>query len=125
MAIAYLLGKNYVGMRAEDLLIAARWLQSEVDPASTPKIDLVCSGSAVATAGLHAAALEEELFENITVHQALPSWEPILASLTSESQFVNCIHGATRAYDLSDLIAVLEDRIEVLDPVGAMGTIEE
>jgi len=120
VAIAYLLGKNYVGMRAEDLLVAARWLRSEIDPSSAAQVDLVCSGGAVATAGLHAAALQDELFANITLHQMLPSWESILDSLVSESQFVNCIHGATRAYDLSDLIATLDDRVDILEPVDAM-----
>lgn len=120
VAIAYLLGKNYVGMRAEDLLVAARWLQSETDPSTTAKIDLVCSGD-VGTAGLHAAALEDALFAKIMLHRTLPSWEPILASLTSEDQFVNCIHGATRVYDLPDLIATLEGRIDIVEPVNAMG----
>lgn len=125
VAIAYLLGKNYVGMRAEDLLVAARWLQGEINPSINAKIDLVCSGSPVATAGLHAAALEDELFAHIKLHQSLPSWEPVLESLTSESQFVNCIHGATRVYDLSDLIAILGDRVAILEPVDAMGNVGE
>src|SRR6056297_1865770 len=123
VAIAYLLGKNYVGMRAEDLLVAARWLQSETDPSRTGKVDLVCSGD-VATAGLHAATLEEALFAHITLHRMLPSWEPILASLTSEAQFVNCIHGATRVYDLPDLVATLDNRVEMVEPVNAMGKVQ-
>lgn len=120
LAIAYLLGKNYVAMRAEDVLVAARWLQSQ---ASVDNVDLVCYGH-VGTAGLHAAALEDQLFGQVTLYRTLPSWETIMASLTSDDQFVNCIHGAARQYDLTDLAAVLHHRIQIVEPIDAMGKVE-
>lgn len=117
LAIAYLLGRNYIGMRAEDLLVAARWLQEKAD--GNGEIHLVAYGE-VAPAALHAAALEEQLFSKVSLYRTIPSWETIIASLTSEDQFVNCIHGATRAYDLTDLRESLGNRAKLHQPINAM-----
>ncbi len=129
LAIAYLLGENYIGMRAEDLLIAARWLQTQAndqandqatDRATGEPVALVANGK-LGPVALHAAALQPNLFAQVTIFDSINTWETILSSLTSQDQFVNCIHGAARVYDLQDLINQLGDQIKMMNVVDAMG----
>ncbi|XZE51669.1 alpha/beta hydrolase family protein [Planctomycetaceae bacterium SH139] len=125
LAIAYLLGENYIGMRAEDLLIAARWLQTQAsveanDRANVTPLALVAIGK-LGPVALHAAALQPSMFAKVTIFNSINTWETIFSSLTSQDQFVNCIHGAARVYDLQDLINQLGDQIEMINVVDAMG----
>ena len=120
IATAYLLGLNYTGLRAEDLLASARWfLENEKQPIDGQKLKLISVGKTGLPA-LHAAAVEPKLFEKITLINSLSGWETIITSRNSLDQFVNCIHGALRAYDIGDLIASLNGRVEVIAPVNAM-----
>ncbi|WP_437190937.1 alpha/beta hydrolase family protein [Planctomicrobium sp. SH527] len=120
LATAYLLGLNYTGLRAEDLLVSARWLlENEKLPLDGQKLKLISIGQTGLPA-LHASAVEPKLFDKVTLINSLSGWETIITSRNSQDQLVNCIHGALRAYDISDLIASLDGRVEVIAPVDAM-----
>lgn len=120
--LAYLLEKNYVALRANDLLASARWfLENEKLPTDKPGLELVAIGLPGLPA-LHAAALEQQLFRQVTLADTLPSWKAILDSQTPYGQHVNSIHGAARVYELSDLAGVLGDRLKTIDPAQVNGT---
>jgi len=119
--LAYLLEKNFVGLRANDLLGTARWfLENEKLPLQGQKLSLVAVGLPGLSA-LHAAALEQNLFHHVTLSQTLPSWKAILDEPIPYGQHVNSIHGAARTYELSQLADVLGDRIQILDPASVSG----
>ena len=61
VSTAYCLGRSYVGMRAEDILIAARYAAKELAGGPADAVDLVAVGN-VGVPALHAAALEPALF---------------------------------------------------------------
>jgi hypothetical protein len=101
--MAYKLGKSFVGMRAEDILVCARFL-SEADTKTPAPVHLI----AVAEAGppaLHAAAVEKHLFAHVTLRDSMTSWVPTVRDPTLPGQLVQTVHGALQAYDLADLLA--------------------
>ena len=105
VATAYLLGKSYVGMRAEDILRCASLLRSSTPPfphSPTPlRVHLVAVGEAGVPA-LHAAAFEPDLFASVQFVRCLRSWVEVVG-LPAGNQRVNVVHGALAAYDLPDL----------------------
>jgi len=113
---AYLLGKSYVGMRAEDVLLCGRLLKAE----GAGRISLAAVGN-VTVPALHAAAVEPELFHAVTLKRGLVSWKSVIESGMNMNQLVNTVHGALTAYDLPDLRAALGDRLRVEEPLNAMG----
>lgn len=124
---AYNLGRSYVGMRAEDVLVAARHLAGTTASAKqrggkSPAVILV----AVAHAGvpaLHAAALEPELFESVRLRRALASWGHVLRSRRPADQLQNTVHAALTTYDLGDLAATLGKKLLLTQPVDAEGAL--
>lgn len=102
---AYLLGRPMLTMRAEDVLISARYL-AERDDAGGKQVDLVALAGAGPPA-LHAAALEAGLFAAVKLVDAPGSWIDHLRDPASPGQLVNTVHGALRYYDLADLKASL------------------
>jgi len=113
---AYLLGRSYVGMRAEDILACALFLQSR----QKGPVDLVAVGH-VGVPALHAAALEPEMFAKIRLVRALTCWSNIIELGVSGNQLVNAVHGALTLYDLPDLAATIGDKLTVEQPLDAMG----
>lgn len=113
---AYLLGRSYVGMRAEDILTCARILRERSDGS----VDLVAVGH-VCVPALHAAALEPELFGAVRLVRGLVSWADIIEGGQSRNQLTNVVHGALCEYDLPDLAKVLGDRLTIEQPLNAMG----
>ena len=112
---AYLLGRSYVGMRAEDVLVCARFLkQQQAGP-----VDLVAAGN-VTIPALHAAALEPELFGSVKLTGLLSSWSNVIELGRSYNQQVNAVHGALTTYDLPDLAATLGDKLVVKEPLNAL-----
>jgi hypothetical protein len=108
---AYLLGKSIVGMRAEDVLQASRFL-STWDNGKGP-IDLVGIGGAGVPA-LHAAALEAPLYGRVRLERSLASWSDLVRHPDAPGQMINTVHGALRAYDLPDLVASLpRDKVTI------------
>ena len=113
---AYLLGRSYVGMRAEDIFICARLLQEQYKG----PVDLIATGH-VCVPALHAAALEPDLFRSVRLIRGLTSWSNVVESGLSRGQLVNTLHGALNVYDLPDLARLLGDRLIVEQPLDAQG----
>jgi hypothetical protein len=114
--MAYLLGRSYVGMRAEDILVCARLLSQEKDG----PVNLISTGN-VGVPALHAAALEPALFNSIKLVRSLSSWSSVIESGCSFNQQVNTVHGALKTYDLPNLANVLGDKLTVEEPLDAFG----
>jgi dienelactone hydrolase len=111
---AYLLGRSYVGMRAEDVLVCGRYLQ-QMGP-----VDLVAVGN-VGVPALHSAALEPNLFGSVKLIRSLVSWSNVIESGRSYNQQVNTVYGALKVYDLPDLAAALGGRLIIEEPLDALG----
>ena len=113
---AYVLGRSYVGMRAEDLLVAARYAAQET---SAAQVELVAVGN-VGVPALHAAALEPDLFASVKLVGTLKSWSNVIRSHMTRNQLANVVHGALRTYDLPDLAATLGRKLTIEHPVDAL-----
>lgn len=114
---SYLLGKSMVGMRAEDILRCTRFLATWENQGPPARIDLLAIG-VVGPPALHAAALEQHLYQSVKLIRSLSSWSDVVRHPDAPGQLINTVHGALRAYDLPDLMAVLpRDMISVEEPV--------
>ena len=69
--MAYLLGRSCVGLRAENILAASRWLKEQTPPGKRAAVRLIAVGQAGIPA-LHAAALEPDLFQSVAFSHAPP-----------------------------------------------------
>ncbi|MHC4628553.1 MAG: alpha/beta hydrolase, partial [Planctomycetota bacterium] len=113
---AYLLGRSYVGMRAEDVLVCSRFLSQE----QAGPVNLIAVGN-VGVPALHAAALEPDLFGSVKLMRSLVSWSNVIESGRSSNQQVSAVHGALTRYDLPDLAATLGAKLTVEEPLNALG----
>lgn len=112
---AYLLGRSYVGLRAEDVLVSARYLKEQVLSDSSGGVRLVAVGH-VGIPALHAAAVEPGLFESVKLVRSLASWSAVVHSGRTQVQPAHIVHGALLKYDLPDLAATLDGRLTVEQP---------
>ncbi len=103
---AYLLGKSFVGMRTEDVLIASHVLREYGDNSGRGPIHIIGVGEATVPV-LHATAFEPDLFASATLEDGLESWTSLLGERVTHRQLFNTVHGALAVYDLPDLRAVL------------------
>lgn len=120
--LAYLLGKSYVGMRTEDILVCARELGRDKDGTTQP-VRLIAHGH-VTVPALHAAALEPELFADVELHDGLASWSHVIAERISHRQLINFVHGCLSHYDLPDLVKAIRSsgrEVTIHNPTDAMG----
>jgi hypothetical protein len=101
--ISYMLGRNWLAMRTEDMIVAARWLAEEEDQSS---IRLAAYGE-FGPAARHAAALEGELIGPLQVEGGLTSWRQLMTSTDAYPHIHNAVHGVLRHYDLPDLDKLL------------------
>jgi hypothetical protein len=113
---AYLLGRSYVGMRAEDILVCTRFLKQQ----QAGLVELIAVGN-VSLPALHAAALEPELFDSVKLTGMLSSWSNVIELGRFNNQQVNAVQGALKTYDLPDLAATLGDKLIIEKPVDALG----
>jgi hypothetical protein len=113
---AYLLGRSYVGMRAEDVLACARFLRQEYGA----PVEFVAVGN-VGVPALHAAALEPELFASVKLARTLSSWSNVIGLGRSVNQQANAVHGALTTYDLPDLAGILGDKLIIRESLDALG----
>jgi hypothetical protein len=120
--IAYMLGRSYVGMRAEDVLVCARYAASRAAGGPQRAVDLVAIGN-VGIAALHAAALEPNLFSTVKLSRMLRSWSTIVHERLNRNQVANVVHGALLHYDLPNLVATLGEKVAVAEPVNAVGKV--
>ncbi len=115
---AYCLGRSYVGMRAEDVLVAARYAATQLDGGPVDAVGLVAVGH-VGVPALHAAALEPSLFSSVKLSGTLVSWASVLERRVTINQHINIVHGALREYDLPNLAAALGGKLTIEDPRDA------
>ena len=120
---AYVMGRSFVAMRAEDILTAARYTADTSHPRHGT-VELIAIGS-IAVSALHAAALEPQLFDRVTLQNMLASWSSIVHNRTSNNQLINTVHGALKAYDLPDLVSALGDKVTVKNPLNPKGLLVE
>ncbi len=121
--IAYMIGKSFVGMRAEDILVSARFLSERISENDSPRIHVAAVGE-VGPAALHAVALEESLFESLTLRRSLISWSNVIQTPVTKGALINVIHGALKKYDLPDMVSLIgSERITIENPVDAQGKV--
>ncbi|MFQ5809028.1 MAG: alpha/beta hydrolase family protein, partial [Armatimonadota bacterium] len=118
--IAYMLGKSFLGMRAEDVLVCARFLLPATEDAKVH----VTAVEEAGPAALHAVALEPELFGSLTLRRSLISWSDVVHTPVTAGALINVVHGALRTYDLPDLVSLLgPERVTIEEPVDARGEV--
>jgi len=120
--MAYKLNRTLLGMRAEDILVSARWLKEHVSPMINGSVSILAKGEA-GPAALHAMALEPELFDQLQLKSSLSSWSDAVSSSLTRGVFNNTVHGALKYYDLPDLLNMIgREKIKIIDPVNAVGS---
>jgi dienelactone hydrolase len=102
--IGYMLGRSWLAIRTEDLLLAARWLAAEE---GRPKVRLAAYGE-IGPSAMHAAALEPELIASLRVDQSLASWRQLMTATDAYAHVHNAVHGVLRHYDLPDLMGLIK-----------------
>ncbi|NNE92247.1 MAG: hypothetical protein HKN23_11415 [Verrucomicrobiales bacterium] len=106
-AIAYMLGESFLKYRTEQILMLAESIASNAE--TKPPLHLHAYGEIV-PAALHAAALEPDLFESVTLHGGLKSWGSLMRESNRPTRHIhNVAHGALRVYDLPDLVELIPD----------------
>ena len=106
--LSYLLGQPLVGMQAEDILLAARFL-AHYD-ARPRKVHLMATGR-IGVAALHAAAVESDQFTSVSLTRTLSSWTDLVGEPSAPDYLPTVVHGALKLYDLPDLVRSLGDKI--------------
>lgn len=120
MYLAYVLDTSYLAMRAEDILVCARFLQTYSETTIPNQVHLLSIGR-TGPPVLHAAALEPQLFASITLRKSLASWADVVRTPKTMRQLDNVVHGALKVYDLPDLLATVPpDKVTVSEPLDAM-----
>jgi len=117
---AYLLGRSYVGMRTEDILVCARYAAERTSGGKAGRVRLIAVGN-VGVPALHAAALAPELFESVKLTRTLTSWSNVIRTRPTHNQLINAVHGALKVYDLPDLASTLGDKLTIDQPADALG----
>ena len=118
-SVAYLLGTSYLAMRAEDILVCARYLANASDSGKPNAVHLVSIGR-VGPPALHAAALEPQQFASVRLKNCLVSWAKVVRTPLAKNQYVNLVHGALKTYDLPDLLrAIPAEKRVVESPLDA------
>lgn len=120
--LAYLLGKSFVSMRAEDVLSCSRYLLKTAGAAPLSAQVAVVAIGETGVSALHAVALEPGLFSSLKLERALQSWVDVVGTPASLNQKNSVVFGALRAYDLADLAGSLSSvRIEIRGALNAEG----
>lgn len=117
---ALLVGKTPVGMRTDDAVAAMNWLasQTDVDPA---RIDVMGVG-ALGPVALHAAVLDDRI-RRVTADGSITSYREFVERPISLNMAEVNLPGVLRRYDLPDLMAVLGDRLTLVNPVSSIGDV--
>ena len=106
--IAHMLNRSWLGMRAEDILTSARWLQQI---SKSTSIELISDGE-VASAALHAAFLEPKVFSRLKVTGGITSWQSLISTPRAQPHIHECIHDVLKHYDLPDLRSNLGNKLD-------------
>ncbi len=110
--IAYLLGRSYVGMRAEDILVCARYASEQIAAGKPGGVQLMAVGNA-GIAALHAAVLEPDCFKKVYIIGMYPSWSSMIHQRMNRGMVTHIVHGALTWYDLPNLAAVLGNKLSI------------
>lgn len=97
---AYLIGKSYISMRAEDLIATAKRLKDQ----SGKNIELAADGPSAGLVVLHAAASQPGFFAGISVPENIPTWASLVEMSPTPIRLTDTIHGVLNSYDVDDLI---------------------
>ncbi len=97
---ALLVARNLVALRAEAILVAARFLGVRGG------VHLVC-GKEAAIAALHAAVLEPGLFASLELPLPPAAWAEFVRTAPLALAAGDVVPGALKTYDLSDLIRLI------------------
>ncbi|QDV53103.1 alpha/beta hydrolase family protein [Gimesia fumaroli] len=117
-ALAYLLGDSMVKLRAEDILVATRFL-SETQSKNKPEPVVLTAIGETAIPALHAAALEPAMFSKVNLSQMIPSWDAVVKTPETQNQLINTVHGALKVYDLPELIKLAgAAKVKITQPAG-------
>lgn len=96
---AYLLGKSFVGMRTDDILECAYYLNGRFFELP---LTLIATGECTVPAQ-HAVALQPERFARLILRGGIPSWQAVVDTPRARQQLLNTVHGVLAHYDLPDL----------------------
>ena len=99
--IGLMLGRSWLSMRADDLLICGQWLAEASDRAG---IVLHADGEAV-PAALHAGFLEPDLITTVQARDGLESWRELMTSRDAYDHIHQAVYGVLQFYDLPDLVS--------------------
>ena len=102
--IGQMLGRNWLAMRTEDLLVCARWM---AETEQSREVSLTAFGE-VGPSAIHAAFLEPDLIADLVVEGGLRSWRQLMAETESSQHIHQAVRGALRFYDLPDLRAAIQ-----------------
>jgi hypothetical protein len=97
--IGQMLGRSWLTMRTEDLLICARWLTIS----SEKKTTVIHSTGETSPAALHAGFVEPQLVSSVQIEDGLASWRELMTSRNAYDHIHQAAYGALRVYDLPDL----------------------
>lgn len=123
--ISYMLDKSFLGMRAEDMLVAAGYL-SELPAGPNPRPVHVVATGELGLPALHAAALERELFSSLELRRSLISWSDAVNTPITKNVLINAVHGVLKKYDLPDLVSLFgAEKVTIVDPLDAQGNVLE
>ncbi|MBT9333076.1 alpha/beta hydrolase family protein [Paracidobacterium acidisoli] len=118
---AFLIGKTFVGMRAEDDLAAVNWLAAQPQT-NTHDISAFAEGSSGVVL-LHAAVLDSRIAA-ITLDHSLISYQSVVDVPVHRGVTESVIPGVLLHYDLDDLmIALAPRRLTISNPVTAAGDV--
>ncbi|MEZ4810686.1 MAG: alpha/beta hydrolase family protein [Allomuricauda sp.] len=119
---AMLIGKSFVGLRAEDMLRVLQFARDEIGSKKVSAISIGPLGSEL----LHAAAFDKNI-EKIALINSFLSYADITLTKSYDPTYIPfTVPGALEKYDLPDLMASLSPRnIVVLNPVSAEGTLAD
>lgn len=115
--LAYLMGQSLVGLRTEDVLAAARFLEHFRTSGTVSRPVRVVGINAVGLPALHAVALEPHRFHSLTLHATLTSWSEVVASPLGNEHLTETVHDVLRVYDIPDLHALIgPERLKIIAP---------
>jgi len=117
---ALLVGRTPVGLRVDDAVTAVDWLgaRPDVDPR---RIAIQATG-ALGPVALHAAVLDDRIGQVTTTGSIVSYREFVDRPISRDMAEVN-LPGVLRRYDLPDLMAVLGDRLTLVNPTNSIGEV--
>lgn len=116
---AMLIGKSFVGMRAEDIVRALDLLASRPEVNSAQLFGYGRDAGAVPL--LYAAAFDQRI-RRIALENMLVSYDSVVSQRIHRHVFEQIVHGALRDFDLPDLVTAVAPRpvwlINAVNPLG-------